>query len=493
MERELVHGEGDLEGEPFRLAPHERRVLNKWFAYEPEATEYLHRRGLIGWGKGNGKTEFVGALALEHIEGPSWSFGTPVVTVAATDGDQAEELVRIAGMLLPESSELRSRFDVYDGRIARKKTFGTGTLLATSSAVGKNDGKRTSLLVGDELHEWDTQDTATALGKKRYGKLTRNVGKRTGSRQLFISTAGWSLDSILGSLYLLGKRLASGELVDPRFLFEWIEASPHWDLEDPEQLLQAVLEANPAADVFWPAQNLVESYESDKALGELPEWIRHHLNRWVPLHAGSWLQDMAIWLERGPEGPEVGPPPPAGTPVVLGFDGSESGDSTALWGATIEREPYWFHVGVWEHDGSRDWRVPVDEVEDTIVHACTRRGWDVKELTADVSYWRGSLERLAERGIPVVEFPQGRAHLGPACERAYEQITRAGMTHDGHPVLTRHIENCRRRDTEHGTRVVKEHKDSPRRIDAAIAAIQANDRALWWAANGGGRKPVYAY
>lgn len=490
MERELVHGEGDLEGEQFRLAPHEQRVLNKWFAYEPGATEYIHRRGLIGWGKGNGKTEFVGGLALEHIEGPSWTVGTPVVSVAATDGDQAEELVRIAGMLLPESSELRARFDVFDGRISRKRTFGTGTILSTSSAVGKNDGKRTSLLLGDELHEWDSQDTASQLGKKRYGKLTRNVRKRTGSRQLFISTAGWSLESILGGLYLHGKRVAGGEIDDARFLFEWIEASAHWDLEDPEQLLAAVLEANPAADAFWPARNLVEGYHDDVAQGELPEWIRHHLNRWVPLHAGSWLQDMGEWAARRHPDPDY--VPPEGTAVVLGFDGSESGDSTALMGCTVEERPHWFTVKVWEHDGSRGWRVPVDEVEDTIVWACTRRGWDVKELTADVSYWRGSLERLADRGLPIVEFPQQRSELGPACERALEMITRDGMSHDGNPVLTRHIENAKRRETEFGTRIVKEHKDSPRRIDAAIAAVQANARALWWLLNKP-RKSTYAY
>jgi len=486
MEGHLVHGEGDLEGEPFRLAPHEQRVLNKWFAYEPGETEYLHRRGLIGWAKGNGKTEFVGALALEHLEGPSWATGTPVVRVAATDGEQAEELVRIAGMLLPEGSELRARFEVFDGRITRRKNFGAGSIQSTSAAVGKQDGQRPTVIIGDELHEWDARDTGSQLGLKRYGKLTRNTRKRKAPRQLFISTAGWSLDSILGRLYLVGKRIAAGEIVDPRFLFEWIEASPHWDLEDPEQLLQAIVEANPAADLFWPASNLVEGYQDDVAQGELPEWIRHHLNRFVPLHEGSFLQDLTAWADRRHPDPDY--VPAEGTPVVLGFDGSESGDSTALVGATIEERPHWFVVQTWEHDGRRDWRVPVDEVEDKITWACTRRGWDVKEVSADVSFWRGSLERLAEAGLPIVEFPQRRAELGPASERALEMITRDGMTHDGNPVLARHVENAKRRETEFGIRVVKEHKDSPRKIDALIAAIQANARALWWLVNGYGEQ-----
>jgi hypothetical protein len=51
------------------------------------------------------------------------------------------------------------------------------------------------------------------------------------------------------------------------------------------------------------------------------------------------------------------------------------------------------------------------------------------------------------------------------------------ISHDGNPVLTRHIANARVKETRWGIVITKEHKDSPRRIDAGVAAILAYDGA----------------
>jgi hypothetical protein len=48
------------------------------------------------------------------------------------------------------------------------------------------------------------------------------------------------------------------------------------------------------------------------------------------------------------------------------------------------------------------------------------------------------------------------------------------------------------KETPFGTVVVKAHPDSPRKIDAAVAAIVAYDRALWHAANSS-REPMFAW
>lgn len=501
MEANLVHGEGDLEGEPFRLAGHMLRALFRWFEYSPprrgRPIVYSHRKGVIGWPKGSAKTEFEQALALEQLEGPSIVVGTPVVTVASVDGDMANELVYRASMMIPpedspQTSDLRERLRYVAGerhKIVHQRGYGRGRILATSQALGKNDGKLTSLLLADELHEWDYHSDA---GAKRHGILERATNKRRGSRQLNVSTAGWSIASLLGAMYAYGCQVASGEVVDPTFLFEWWEASDHWDLDDPAQLEAAIREANPmAAEVDWLVDQLARSYREHKLRGKVGEFLRYHLNRWVEAQDGAaWLDDIRLWDARavtdgvlvpGPGGSMVAPPPPDDVDVVLGFDGSETGDSTALVGATVEPEPYIWVVDCWERperDPEGGWRVPVTEVEDRIVAECTRRGRHVVEVAADVAYWRGSLERLREQhGVPVVEFPQSNDRLGPACERAYEAITRGQMTHDGDPRLRRHIANARRRETEHGVRISKKHVMSRRWIDLAIAAVMAHARA----------------
>lgn len=471
MESSLVHGEGDREGEPFRAAPHIARATYRWYEFDVASELYRHHKGLIGWPKGSAKTEFEEAIALEHLEGPSWTLGTPVVTVGAVDGDQADELVRRAGMMIPDDSALAERLEVVAGRILQRGG-GRGRILSTSAALGKNDGKLTSLLLLDEIHEWDGRGTSD--GARRHGILERNANKRHNGRQLNVTTAGWSLESLAGAMYSYGAKVAAGEIDDPGFLMEWWEASAHWDLDDPVQLVAAIIESNPMAVVVPTiVARLVRSYHEHRQRGAVDEFIRYHLNRFTEQAEGAWLRELTTWDDRAR--PDAGVPADA-TAIVIGFDGSESGDSTAITGSTVGAEPHTFVIAVWEHpEGDPDWRVPVGEVEDALIVACIR--WKVVEVAADVAYWRASLERLAAKGLPVVEFPQGSGRFAPACERLYEAVTRAQMTHDGDPRLRRHVANCRRRETEWGTRIEKEHTRSKRWIDLAVAAVMSNARA----------------
>lgn len=62
-------------------------------------------------------------------------------------------------------------------------------------------------------------------------------------------------------------------------------------------------------------------------------------------------------------------------------------------------------------------------------------------------------------------------------------VLEGGLTHDGDPVLARHVGHCVAKETPYGVIVTKDAADSPRKIDAAVAAIVAYDRAAWHAAN----------
>jgi phage terminase large subunit-like protein len=57
---------------------------------------------------------------------------------------------------------------------------------------------------------------------------------------------------------------------------------------------------------------------------------------------------------------------------------------------------------------------------------------------------------------------------------------------DGASRLARHVGNAILREDSRGPRLSKEHKDSPRRIDAAVAAVLAVHRAAELA---GAREP----
>ena len=51
------------------------------------------------------------------------------------------------------------------------------------------------------------------------------------------------------------------------------------------------------------------------------------------------------------------------------------------------------------------------------------------------------------------------------------------LSHDGNAALARHVANCRTRDTRYGRVITKDHKDSPHKIDLAVAAVIAFERA----------------
>jgi phage terminase large subunit-like protein len=489
MEAELVHGEGDREGEPFRLAGHMLRALYRWYEYEEDSEtglflRYTHKEGLIGWPKGQAKTEFEQATGLEHILGPSVVAGTPVVLVGAVDGDQAEELVRRAGMMVadqPVAEQLR----IQDSRIYVKGS--AARMVATSAALGKNDGKLPTLQLNDELHEWD--GPGTTHGAKRYGILERNLNKRPQARQLNVTTAGPSLETLAGGLYTYGSQVARGEIDDPTFLMDWWEASAHWDLDDRAQLLEAIREANPVADVFWPAEQLLRAYDKHKAKGIVHEFIRYHLNRWWQDPDQLWM-DMGAWADRA-ENRQL---PPAGTAIVLGFDGSRSNDSTAIVGATVAARPHLFVVDCWERPRDADdlWEVPDAAVRARLLDATSY--WDVKEVSCDLALWRETLKELETRGLPIVEFPQTSRRMAPACEAFVESTNRGFHTHDGDPRLTRHISNAHKAITPDGVRIAKAHKSSARKIDLAVAAVMARERAAWFARSAGsGRRPVFAF
>lgn len=77
-----------------------------------------------------------------------------------------------------------------------------------------------------------------------------------------------------------------------------------------------------------------------------------------------------------------------------------------------------------------------------------------------------------------------RRHTGrrtPATTATYEAVVNRQVTHSGDPRLARHASHAVVKTDSRGTRLAKEHKHSRRRIDLAVAAVMAHDRARYHA------------
>lgn len=65
---------------------------------------------------------------------------------------------------------------------------------------------------------------------------------------------------------------------------------------------------------------------------------------------------------------------------------------------------------------------------------------------------------LAERGLPIVEFPQSNARMGPASERLHAAIVERRLSHLDDPALNAHVRQVIARDTPRSRRLDKLRK-----------------------------------
>ena len=466
-ERYLVHGSGDYLGKPIRWRPWQRALFNAAYRLHPDGSRAVSR-ALWGLPKGNAKTETAAAISVAELAGPVVCTGfdaqgrpqgtrrsSPVIPIAAASYKQADLVYGAARAMIAEGP-LRDHFTCYDKQIVAKDA--PGLLERVAAEAGTNDGGRPSFTARDEVHEW------TGRKERVHLVLSNNLAKRRQTWSLDISTAGWDTESLLGRLYAHGQRVAAGEMDDPSLSFVWYQAAAHWDLSVPEQLDAAIREANPAAGDFLPLESIRQRYY------EMPEFEfrRYHLNQWTAA-PDRWFP-VGVFEAQG-RAVEV----PDGTRIALGFDGSWSGDSTALLGCTLEGTPHVFVVDAWErppqsHD---EWRVDVLAVMQTIRNACAR--WKVVGVASDPYRWQMAISQLRDEGLPMVEFPQNANLLVPAFQQFDEAIRSGLLTHDADPRLIRDVAHAVVKVDARGPRIVKERPDSPRRIDCAVAALFAYD------------------
>jgi phage terminase large subunit-like protein len=409
--------------------------------------EPRQRQALVSIPAGNGKSTLAAALGLygllgDRVEGAQ-------VLVVASDERQARIIFTTARRMVELDQELSARVQVFADHLLEPRT--DSVFMALPADPGALQGWDPSLAIVDELHVV-TDDTFEAMAARG--------GKREQSLLLAISTppkAGQD-DSVMRRLVDHGR-----EGGDPSFYFREFMAPSGCAVEDEAAWEQA----NPALDDFL---------HRDALRATLPPKMReaafrrYRLGQWVA-QDDAWLPDGA-WAACTDATRSIAD----GAEVVIALDGSFSRDCTALVVATVDPRPHVELYRLWEApEGARDWRVPVVQVEDAIRAACSR--WRVLEVAADPYRWQRSLEVLDGDGLPVHEFFQNAARMGPATARFYQLVVDGVLTHDGSSALARHVANAILREDSRGARLAKEHKDSKRRIDAAVAAVMAVHRA----------------
>ena len=423
----------------FKLRPWQQDILRGAFA--PGV-----RTALVSLPRANGKSALAAALAVAEL----W-VGAPSaeVLVVASDERQARIVLRMAKRMIELNSELAERTQIYADRIYVPEN--DATMIALPADPGALHGWDPSLLVVDELH---------VISETVWEAVTSMAGKRPESLTLAISTPSTSPDCVMWRLIEHGR---AGD--DPAFFLKEFSAPEGCATDDRD----AWREANPALGDFLAEDGL----ESARRTLREPVFRQLRLGQWVTGVEG-WMPFGAWDLCRSERRVEPG------QKVVLAFDGSASGDSTALIGCTVGPDPLLWVEGLWENPGDPRWRVPRGDVDAAVDVAFDR--YDVLELAADPWGWRSEIEAWAGRHGErrVVEWNTAHAQrMAPATDRMFQAVTKEQLAHDGDPRLASHIAHCVAKSTTLGDLVSKDKRGSPRKIDAAVAAIVALDRAAW--------------
>lgn len=475
IERNLVHGPGDFLGRPFRLRSDQKAFIYRCYELLPDGRR-RYRRVVRGRPKGDGKTELTGAIALAEFAGPvvfdGWTATgrprgrrrlSPDIPVAAASYDQANLLYSAVSAMVKEGP-LDEFLDVFDTEVQFKD--GTvGQLYRVAAVAGTNDGKRPTFVAFDETHEW------TGNKKRVHLVLSNGIAKRSDCWGLEITTAGaWGLGSVAEDAYQLGQMIADGHLVQDDVLVDWLEADRDLDLDDPEQLLKAIYQANPAADVFFPASNLVARYH-DPAV-PLHEFRRYNLDQWVETTGESWLDDYpGAW--EACEGPvEFDPQVRPEEGAVIAVDFAQKRDGVAIVTAQVQSDgKIPVYARIWSLDGER-----IDVAGALRYIREIARLLPVRAIGYDPRYFELPAQELEDDGLPVVEFPQSGARMVPACTKALELIRDGQVVHNGDVTLASHVRRAVWRESDDGPRLSKTR--SRERIDGCIALVMALQLAI---------------
>ena len=449
---------GGRTGDPLALFDWQRDVLTGLFARRADG-RLRHRVGLVGLPRKNGKSALASGVALFGLVcGPA---GGEIYSCAG-DREQARIVFGVAKRMVELDPDLAGMCKTYRDAI---EVPATGSVYRVLSAEAyTKEGLSPTLVIFDEVHVQPSDELWNVMALAQ--------GARVDPLMLGITTAGVRTDStgndsICYRLYQHGQKVASGEEPDPSFFMAWWE--PH-NAEADHRERATWEEANPGFGTIVDA----EDFESACRRTPESEFRTKRCNQWVAT-SENWFPAGAF--ESRSTAREV----PDGTRIVIGFDGSYSGDSTALVGATVEEVPHLFVIDAWERkdQDSPEWRVPIGEVEAAILTACKR--WDVAEVACDPYRWQRSMESLTDAGLPIVEFATNAAkRMVPACAAFYDAVMDDRVTHDGDPRLERHVRNAVIKRDHLGPRIVKEHKMSPRKIDIAVCAVIAHERAVFY-------------
>jgi phage terminase large subunit-like protein len=528
IESYLVYGPGDLLGEPYRLDGETKAIIACLYEVYPKkpclcparcdgiclnAGRRRFKHGAISKAKGTSKTELAAVIvAVElHPDGPvrtvSWGVRgdptqpvgggvtDPYIPMIAYTEEQTERLAYGALYEILSRSSLAPDFDIGLKRIMRRGGDGRAEALATAPDAA--DGALTTFMHIDESHRFTLPRQIEAVQV-----MKQNIPKRFAADAWMLeTTTAYALGegSVAEGTHERARKIAGGEVRDTTLFYFHRQADPKFDLaqvdlttdEGLDRLREVIAEARSPDEAKWADIESIVAEVLDPST-DLEYWQRVWLNlsrkgAGKAFDAEQWKK---LYLDYAPA---------KGGVIAAGFDGSRYHDATVLRAAEVLTGHH-FTIGFWENDGTPDWEVPEDEVEEAVAQMF--KDYDVWRLYADPYYWEGNIARWSGLyGDKVMRWPTNRlSPMAYAVQKFQHAVSEGSITHDGDVRQERHIGHAVKRvvsvrdgEGKHLWVIQKERPDSPFKIDGAMADILAEEARQDAIAAGAGKKKRSVY
>ena len=507
-------------GEPWTYTLEQARLILWWYALD-ELGRFLWTDWVLQRLKGWGKDPLGACLGLAELVGPvrfgEWApDGRPVATdcpqawvaTAAVNLQQTKNTMKLVPGLITDDAMTRYRFQVGKGNVYATVGSDERAMDAVTSSPRSLQGRRHTSVLLNETHEW----VASNAGHDMTGVLTDNAVKSPGgaARTVRITNAPlYGEDSVAERDREAWEAAQAGEAEDPGILYDSLEAHPdapllifHLDDRgeptgevDPEATREAIEEVveTVRGDAWWlSAARIVK-----RVLDVRSPPSRSRRFWFNQMRAAEDARFDPADVDRAGRPDEIVGPR---EPVVLFGDLSKSDDASALLGCRLS-DGHVFTLNVWT-PGKRGDGKTVDRAEvklairtavrDYRVVACWIDPGEIEDEETGGSYWTTVLDELHRELGSSLELwgtpkTSARPHAlvwdmrSPTNDRAFTEavetfeaeLESGEVTHDGHPLLRRHLKAARRRPGRYGVGMGKEHRESKKKIDAGVAAVGA--------------------
>ena len=481
----LCHTKGTWAGKPFELIDWQEQIIRDLFGVLKPNGYRQFNTAYIEIPKKQGKSELAAAVALLLLCGDGEERAE--VYGCAADRNQAKIVFDVAVDMVRFCPALSKRVKILESQ--KKITYlpTNSSYQVLSADVANKHGFNTHGVIFDELH--------TQPNRKLFDVMLQGSGDaRMQPLYFLITTAGNDTNSICYEVHQKAIDIAEGRKVDPTFYSVIYGAAEDEDWTDPKVWKKA----NPSLGITVGIDKVKAACESAKQNpGEENAFRQLRLNQWVK-QSVRWMP-MDKWDACAFS---VSEDDLEGRICYGGLDLSSTTDITAfvlVFPPLDEEDKYYVLPYFWIPEETLDLRVRRDHVpydlwerqgvlmttEGNVVHYSyiekfieqLGERFNIREIAFDRWGAVQMVQNLEGMGFTVVPFGQGFKDMSPPTKELMKLTLEQRIAHGGHPVLRWMMDNIFIR-TDPAGNIKADKEKSTEKIDGAVAAIMALDRAI---------------